>query len=168
LKVRKLQRLAATVGFVAIGVFGLQAAAGAQGGYPGPLVPGTSNTSVTVDPSSSTTATACGFEPYSSTSEGTADGTGCVTFPITTTATTVCINGAPCTLPGVFTVTGVNSTGGVQTDGLTVTLAAAVTPSPLAFTGADILAMLIGGLALVAVGFLILTFVRRRAAVPAS
>jgi hypothetical protein len=178
LKVRKLQKLAATAGLVAISVLGLQAMAGAQSsGYPGTIVPGTSSVTITLALTTSANGTAspvtvCGFEPGSTTNYGVANAAGFVTLTITGFDPSFSVNGGP-KITAVFglnsnavAVTGVNTTGGTQTDLVNVILTAP-SNSGLAFTGADILAMVVGGLGLIAVGFLILTFVRRRHVAPA-
>ena len=177
LKVRKLQKLAATAGLAAITVFGLQAAAGAQSGYPGTIVPGSSSVTITLALTTSVNGVSspvsiCGFEPGSTTNYGVASAAGCVTLTITGFDPSISVNGGP-KISAVFglnsnivAVTGVNTTGGTQTDLVSVILTAP--SSGLAFTGADILAMVIGGLGLVALGFLVLTFVRRRSRTAAA
>jgi hypothetical protein len=174
LKVRRLQNVAATVALMTIGVLGFQAAASAQGsGYPGPVTAASTTSSITVvvHVGGSVTASACGFTPGAATSEGTAGADGCVNFPINGYPLSLSVNGGPKVAAiyglnaGVVTVTGPGPSGDnsviVNVD---LVPAVATASTPIAFTGADITATIIGGLGLIAMGFLIIVFVRRRGA----
>jgi hypothetical protein len=125
------------------------------------------------------TVTLCGFAPGATVTlavNGTVDASvvagsgGCVTLTGVVSDPHIAVNGGTPVAVGLganaITATGISAGGGTQTDtaDLTVvtTAAAAATPSGLAFTGADIMAVVIGGLALIALGFLVLTFARRR------
>ncbi len=157
-------------------------AGAASGGYPPPTIPNTScsytesvnvNSTITVTP-------ACTFAPGSTitiTFNGSAYGTATAPpsgqFVETFTATDphLALNGGTpieTAFGAVNTIvaSGTNPSGGTNVATTLVTIpttvtAAAVTPS-VAFTGADIMAMVIGALALLALGFLVLIFSRRR------
>jgi hypothetical protein len=177
------------MGVAAISVLGLQGAAGADSGangYPGTTVTANDNgtavtTIITQAVGSTFTETACGFAPppptnvvtltidggtLGSTTED-AGSDGCITFTGTVTDPHLSVDGGtPVEVAygnSTVTASGVGPTGATVTATFTVPIAAAAAPaSPLAFTGADIMAMVIGGLALVALGFLVVTFARRR------
>jgi hypothetical protein len=199
---RQISKLAAIIGIATIGVLGLQGAAGAQSGYPGPTTTttttpaevtvqanGTTTTAtVTVGPGGSEVVTAdvCGYAKGSAVTV-TVDGTvvyvsaagsnGCLFLTITISDPSISINGSPAvTVPyGTATIaaSGVSPTGAAVTDTVDIPVAsptAVVTSAPptsssssgLAFTGADIAAMTVGALALIALGFLLVTVARRR------
>ncbi|HEY3845183.1 MAG TPA: hypothetical protein VGL48_18190 [Acidimicrobiales bacterium] len=179
---RRLQALVALVGLVAMGTLGLQTASGAAAGYPGATTNGGSSSQAlsTVDVGGSFGGTVCGYQPGSIVTfdvDGTADATatansgGCATFTGHATDPHLSVlGGAPITVSygsNQIGATGTSSTGGMQTDTVVVPLAASDTSATtssagLALTGADIMAMVIFGMALMALGFLILTFSRRR------
>jgi hypothetical protein len=188
-KVRNLKSVAAIMGVAAISVLGLQGAAGADSGsngYPGTTVTANDNgtavtTVITQAVGSTFTETACGFAvttppgtvtftvdggTLTASSEPVGDD-GCVTFTGTVTDPHLSIDGGPAIEiaygNSTITASGIGPNGNTVTATFTVPVAAAAAPStPLAFTGADIMAMVIGGLALVALGFLVVTFARRR------
>jgi hypothetical protein len=176
---------------VLIGVFGLQAVAGAQdSGYPGSTSDnGSSQTLATVIVGSDFSGKACGYVQATPTTPGTlvtfklpdgtvlgtatSDSTGCAAFKGTTEDPHISLNGGPLVSVNygnsTILATGIGVDGNSITDTITVPLAPPADPpadppaaAGLAFTGADIMALVIGGIALVAIGFLILTFVRRR------
>jgi hypothetical protein len=182
LKMRKFQQLAAIVGVLVIGSFGLQSAAGAAAGYPGTA---TTVNLGTLPVGQSFSATLCGYASGAivsveingqTESSATADSSGCVTLSGVVSDPHVSVDGGtPIAVTtgatDVITGAGVNSAGQTITGTATLIVAAAATPassttgtgsSGLAFTGADIMAMVVGGLGLIALGFLTLTFSRRR------
>jgi hypothetical protein len=152
----------------------------------------TTTATVTVGPGGSevVTANVCGYAPASSvtvTVDGTvvyvstADSSGCLFLTITISDPSISINGSPAvTIPygtAAIAASGVSPSGAAVTDTVDVPVAsptAVVTSAPptsssssgLAFTGADIMAMVVAGLALIALGFLVLTFSRRRRTIP--
>jgi hypothetical protein len=175
--------LAATVGLVAIGILGFANASGAASGYPGATTDGgTSRLALsTVNVGGTFGGSVCGYSPGSVVTfdvDGTADATasagsdGCAVFTGHATDPHLSIlGGAPISVTygsNEIGATGSSSNGGLQTDTVMVPLAATasdvatVSSSGLAFTGEDIMAMVILGMALVAFGFLVLTFARRR------
>jgi hypothetical protein len=181
--VRQLQRVLAVSAVLVIGSLGVQGLAGAQP-YQGTVVASNGTQTVvaqvvTIGTSATWTATACGFA-YPGTATftiaGTADGTasvdseGCAVLNGTTQGEPhMSINGgALVAVPygnATVVVSGLNPSGGANTDTIIVPIvapSASSTAAPLAFTGADIAAIVVGGLALVSLGFLVLTFTRRR------
>ena len=175
------------VGIGALSVLGLQMGAGAAPGYPGtttttvaPAAPTTISISAVVGTSFS--GTFCGFSPGATVTlsiNGTPDATvaagsnGCVSFTASVTDPHLALNGGtPVAVPlggNTITASGTSATGGTISDVENVDVLPAAAPAasasaPLAFTGADIMATVVGGLALIAFGFLVLTFTRRRRA----
>jgi hypothetical protein len=185
--VSKLFKVVGRLGSIAaIGaavVFVLPIQAGADGGYPGTTTTTTGsavpqNITLTIGVGGSQTATLCGFAPLSSISlgiNGTSDGTasadsnGCVTVTYIVTDPHISANGGPAVTAAfgsnVSTVSGESSSGLSLTDDVTIIIpASAVTPagSGLAFTGADIAAMVVGGLLLIGLGGVLIMVARRR------
>jgi hypothetical protein len=171
--------LAAVAGIITVGLVGLPAVAGATGGYPGTVaVPGSNTLEATIDIGQTISLTFCSFDPGSAvtTSLGgvaqgsqAVDGSGCVTDSFTASDPHLAVNGGtpvPANLganPSTFSAVGVNTTGGSQTDSASITVAPAATAaSGLAFTGADIMYVVIGGLVLIALGAFVLLLGRRR------
>ena len=178
-----LRKSAAGAALAVIGVLALGSLAGAQtSGYPGPVTAAnTTNTqTVVIAVGSSLAVSACGFDPGTSVAPFglTADSTGCVSILISVgSGPAISVEGGAGSAaiyglnPNVTTLTGANTQGGTQTDFVNVDIPTSATgpassSNNLAFTGADIMAMVIGGLGLVAIGFLVLTFVRRRSNAP--
>jgi hypothetical protein len=181
---RQVARLGSITAIGAALLFVLPMQAGAQSdGYPGTTTTTTGsaipqNISLTIAVGGSQTATLCGFAPGSSVSlgiNGTSDGTtfadsnGCVTVTYVVTDPHISANGGPAVTAAfgsnVSTVSGESSSGLTLTDDVTVVIpASAVTPagSGLAFTGADIAAMVIGALLLIGLGGLLVMVARRR------
>jgi hypothetical protein len=182
---RQLRVIAMTVGLVTMGIFGLQAGAGAQSGYPGITVTaGGTITVVTQYVGDTFYVTACGYGNGDSITfsvpvngvetpvgKATAGTNGCGTGVVTISDPHLSVNGGtPAPIPYGTTAleaTGLSPTGGTVTDTINVPVAessaaAAGSSSGLAFTGADIMGVVVGGLALIAMGYMILTFVRRR------
>jgi hypothetical protein len=148
----------------------------------------TNGSTVTITVGGTTTVSLSGFAPGSTitsvaingvvvTISLVTDASGNLVFSIVVTDPHISINGsAP--IPAVYGNNSLTITG-IQPDGTTVTktllisvptpvAAAATTPSSsgsgtLAFTGADIAATVVGGLALLAAGTLLVIFTRRRA-----
>jgi hypothetical protein len=183
-KVKTLQRMLGVSAVVVMAVIGFQGVSGAQP-YEGNVVASDGTTTVaaqvvTTGTSSTWTATACGFASGATvtfTINGTVEGTtpagsdGCAILSGVTSDPSISINGGtPVSVPygnSTVSVSGVGPTGATVTDTIIVPVVApaASSAAPLAFTGADIAAMVVGGLALIALGFLVLTFSRRRKAV---
>lgn len=181
---KTLQRMLGVSAVVIMAVIGFQGVSGAQP-YEGNVVASDGTTTVTAQvvsagTSSTWTATACGFATGATvtfTINGTVEGTaaanssGCVILNGVTSDPSISINGGtPVSVPygnSTVSVSGVGPTGATVTDTIIVPVVApaASSAAPLAFTGADIAAMVVGGLALIALGFLVLTFSRRRKAV---
>jgi hypothetical protein len=176
--VRYLHRLAVVVGSLTIGVLGFQGVAGAAG-YPGPITG-----SITETIGATFAGTWCNFAPGTTVTfsvngspdgTATADAKGCVTFSVSVTDPHLAVNGGT-PIAAVFGANSVSGTGaaaggGSVTNTETVTIVQTASPSTagastsssgLAFTGADVMALVIGALALMALGFLVLTFSRRR------
>jgi hypothetical protein len=180
--VHELQRVAVAVGVLVIGIFGLQAAAGAAGGYPPPTTVGTTcsvsasisvGRSTTIDPS-------CRFAPGSSitvTLNGAAYAT--VTAPTTgvfaerfaATDPHLALNGGAVRptqfgATNIFVASGTNPAGAPNVATTLVTIPAAgstaLADSGVALRDSYVMARVMGGLALLALAFLILTFARRR------
>jgi hypothetical protein len=181
--------MAVAVGALLVSLLALSGPAGAATGYP----PSTGNnttcsfsTSVNVLTSITVTVT-CTFAPGSTitiTFDGvayltaTAPPSGVFIETFTATDPHLALNGGTpieTAYGAVNTIvaTGTNSAGGTNTATTLVTVvppaAAAPTPvsataQPFAYTGADILATVIGGLALIALGFLFVVVTRRRKA----
>ena len=169
-----IHRAAATLLLATLGVVGLQGVVGAQG-YPGTLVGADSTiTLVNQTVGSTFTITACGYANGSTVTivvNGTADATvtaegGCVSFTGVVTDPHLAIDGGtPISVAyGDSTVTavGVGPLGGTITDAVTVPIVETTSPAPIAFTGADIAGMVLGGLALIALGVGTVIFSRRR------
>ena len=166
------------VGVASIGILGLQGAAGADSGYPGTTttVGSANQTGPSQTPGSSFSGTVCGFAPGStvtfsvggaSAGTATAGSNGCDTFTgAVSNALSLTINGGtpiPVTLGTVvITASGTSSTGGTQSSTYTFQVVKTAAATGLAFTGADIMAMVGGGLALIALGYLVVAFARRR------
>lgn len=182
---RKLHKWAASAGIVAVGVLGLQSVAGAQTGYPGTVAQsGSNNIALSVNIGNTVSATFCSFNPGSAVTSslgGVAQGgqavgsAGCVTVSFAATDPHLSANGGPLVAANlgangdVFSMVGTNTTGGTQTDTASITvLPAATAASGLAFTGADIAYMVVGGVLLIALGAFIVIFARRRTASSAS
>jgi hypothetical protein len=126
--------------------------------------------------------TLCGFAPGTVfnlyvngtvDAQGTAASNGCVTFTGVVTDPHLALNGGT-PVPvnfgsNVVSAIGTSSLGGTQSDTYTFDIveasaasAASAAGAGLAFTGADIAGMSVAGLALIAFGFLVLRFSRRR------
>jgi hypothetical protein len=180
---RQVARLGSIAAIGAAVVFVLPMQAGAQSdGYPGTTTTTTGsaipqNISLTIAVGGSQTATLCGFAPGSSVSlgiNGTSDGTtfadsnGCVTVTYVVTDPHISANGGPAVTAAfgsnVSTVSGESSSGLTLTDDVTVVIPATAAPagSGLAFTGADIAAMVFGGVLLIGLGGLLVMVARRR------
>lgn len=139
------------------------------------LAPATPTVAVSCGVGSTCSVTVCGFSSgvtISITVNGQADGTatvggsGCATLSISVTDPHISVDGAALiAVPvGTSTVTasGAAPSGATQVDSVQVTIPGSSNNNGLAFTGADIVGMVVGGLALIAVGFLVLMFTRRR------
>jgi hypothetical protein len=190
--VRLLRGLLVAVPVLSFGVFGAQGIAGAQAGYPGTVVVSGGTITDTIQTVGDTfDFTFCGFEPGSAVTESingtvvktiSADTTppdatsldGCISDSGTVSDPHLTLSGAsPVAISygnNSITASGVSPSGEAVNSTLIVPVSASSSSSSsgLAFTGADIMAMVIGGIALVALGFLILTFVRRRTTVSTS
>ena len=185
---RHLSKMAIAVSSLTIGLFALSGAAGAATpGYPPPPNLNTNcSFSAAVNLNTTVTVTVtCKFAPGAAISvslngaaylKTTAPASGILVETFTATDPHISMNGGPAVATNAgatntFVATGANPGGGTNTATTLVTIpatgaaaAAASTPAAagLAFTGADIMAMVIGALALLALGFLILTLTRRR------
>jgi hypothetical protein len=181
--VKQLCRMAVAMGALLISVFAPSGPAGAAG-YPPPTVPVTNSTSISVSLGSSTTVTpGCHFAPgtpITITFNGapyatvTAPTPGPYTETFAITDPHISLNGGPlvATAFGVvntFVASGFDISGNSCQSTTLVTVPApaaapVATAQPFAFSGADIAAMTIGGLALIALGFVFVVFSRRRRA----
>jgi hypothetical protein len=181
-------RVAIGVGALAVALFSLAGGAGAATlGYPPPTTGGTScSTSETISVGgSSTVAVSCAFAPgaaititvngnFYGTGIAPASGTFVETFRVTDPHISLNDNTAVSTGYGAtdaFVATGLNPAGDPNTATTFVTvpgLPVFTGSTGLAFTGADIIALVIGSFALIALGFLVLVFSRRRQPLPAG
>jgi hypothetical protein len=182
---RHMHRAAAFAGATVLAVLGFAGTAGAQPSYPGfaDFDVFTNQVGPTVSPPSTFQISFCGFEPGSPvtvafsgpTSSGVANGIGCFNATVVVgVGPTVSIDGGPATLLPRYgqyaaTATGTNTGGGTQTDRCTFTIQPATSASSArfrttasTFTGADLAALIGGGVLLFGVGGLVLTSVRRR------
>jgi hypothetical protein len=172
--------IASAVALLSGSVF-LMISSGAPAGatYPPPTIPTNCSSSGSVAVGSSTTITAsCAFKPGSTISitlngaaysTATAPASGLFTETFSATDPHIALNGGPAVATGfgetnTFVASGVNADGASNVATTLVTIpAAGTTPSSsLAFTGADLAATVVGGLALLAMGFALVMFARRR------
>jgi hypothetical protein len=187
--VKQLCRMAVAVGALLVSLFALSGPAGAAPpGYP-PSTGSNTSCSVSVSVVLRTTITVtvtCTFAPGKTItitlngapySTATAPASGVLIETFTATDPHISLNGGPAVATSydavnTFVATGANPSGGTNTATTLVTIpspAAAAAPTsataqPFAFSGADIAAMTIGGLALIALGFVFVVFSRRRKA----
>jgi hypothetical protein len=180
--VRRFRQLAVVVGVLVIGGLGFAGVASAASGYPPPTTGGTScslSESINVGSSASLNPS-CRFAPGSTvtiTLNGAAYDTltvpasGVLAETLTATDPHVALNGGTVVATkygetNVFVASGTNPAGASNVVTTLATIPAAVSSSAaasgLAFTGSYVMAMVMGSLAVVALGFLILTFSRRR------
>jgi hypothetical protein len=177
--VQQLQRVAVAVGVFAIGVLGLQGSAGASG------YPTTAGTSCSVSASisvgrSATLDPSCAFAPGSAVTVALNGATyarviaptsGVLAETFAATQHHIALNGGaarPTQLgeANMFVATGTNPAGAPNVATTLVTIPPAgstvLAASALAPTGSYVMARAMGMLAILALGFLILTFSRRR------
>lgn len=184
---RQFKVLALAVGLSTVGMLGIPGVVGAKSGLPRISV-NTGGVVTTVPQFVGNTfyLTACGYADdatitfsvpvngvLTEAGHANARGDGCGFGKVTIGDPHISVNnGAPVAVTFGATVmeaTGVNRAGQTVTDTIDIPIVASSRPmsssSGLGFNGADIMATIVGGLALIALGYLILTFVRRRAAV---
>jgi hypothetical protein len=160
----------------------LMMASGAPAGatYPPTLIPTSCSNSQTVSVGGSATVTdSCTFAPGTTItitlngaaySTATAPASGVFTETFTATDPHIAMNGGPAVetafgATNTFVATGTNASGAsnVATTLVTIPAAASTTSSSsLAFTGTDLAATVVGGAALLAMGFALVMFARRR------
>jgi hypothetical protein len=167
-------------------LFATSSAAGAAGSTSPPAggVATSCSTSTTITtsstPQSVTLGETCAFTPNSSVTisfqgttvtTATADATGLISLSVTANDPSISINGgaAQTAVYGVntFVATGTNASGATNTATFLIDLEQAATPAtpstPLAFTGADLAALIAAALALVLLGTGVVLYTRRRA-----
>jgi hypothetical protein len=181
--VHVLHRVAVAVGVLVIGTLGFEAAASAaSSGYPPPTTVGTT-CSVSASISVGRTATidpTCAFAPGSAvtvTLNGSAyakviaPSTGRLAETFAATDPHIALNGGAARPTqfgeaNIFVASGTNPAGAPNVATTLVTIPAAgstaLADSGVAVTGSYLMARIMGGLALLALAFLILTFARRR------
>jgi hypothetical protein len=177
-----LQHLATGAGVLLLGVLGVTgAASAATAGYPPPTIGATScSTSEVIGVGGSATIdVSCAFKPgaaititlngdFYGTAIAPSSGTFVETFRVTDPH--ISLNGNTEAAVGygttnTFVASGLNSAGDANVATTLVTIPSAPTTSSstgLAFTGMDIMALVIASFALMALGFLVLVFSRRR------
>jgi hypothetical protein len=180
--VRVLQRVAVAVGILVIGALGFQGAVGAASEHPPHSTVGTTcSASVSIGADRSTTVDPqCDFAPGSAvaiTLNGapyatvTAPATGIMAETFAATDQHIAMNGgAPRQTQigeaNIFVASGANPAGAPNVATTLVTIPAAgsmtLAASDVAFTGPHVMALIMGSLAMLALGFLVLTFLRRR------
>jgi hypothetical protein len=173
--------IATAVALLSGSVF-LAIASGAPAGatYPPPTIPTSCSNSQSVSVGASATVTAsCTFAPGSTItitlngaaySTATAPASGVFTETFTATDPHIALNGGPAVetafgATNTFVASGVNADGASNVSTTLVTIPATGTTtssSPLAFTGADLAAVVVGGALLLAMGFALVMFARRR------
>jgi hypothetical protein len=183
--VRQIYRVVIALAAMSASLFIVSGEASAAG-YPPPPANTSCSVSVTVDIGHSiTVVVTCTFAPghtITITLNGapyataTAPSSGVFTEVFTGTDPHISMNGGPAVATSLgavntFVATGDNPAGGTNTATTLVTIPAgpasapsSATAQPFALTGADILAMGIGGLALIALGFVFVVAARRRKA----